>query len=87
MLQIFDGNNDRNTVVSAFFETPVKATFMRIRPTEWHDHISMRFEVVGSEGNMLYFNGVLKNNIVKRNVCVIANSSIQLPFLNSLSHV
>ncbi|XP_072042888.1 EGF-like repeat and discoidin I-like domain-containing protein 3 [Amphiura filiformis] len=46
---IFDGNTDQTTVVSNLFPTPVVASYIRIIPTAWHDHISMRFELVGCE--------------------------------------
>ncbi|XP_072045785.1 uncharacterized protein [Amphiura filiformis] len=45
----FDGNTDQETVVTNFFKTPVTARYIRIRPTEWNNHISMRFELLGCE--------------------------------------
>jgi hypothetical protein len=55
VLQIFNGNTDQSTVVTALFDTPVQAAVVRIVPTEWHNHISMRFEVLGCEGNVLSY--------------------------------
>ncbi|XP_072042890.1 macrophage mannose receptor 1-like [Amphiura filiformis] len=46
---IFDGNTDQTTVVTNLFPTPVIASYIRILPTAWHVHISMRFELVGCE--------------------------------------
>ncbi|XP_072035554.1 uncharacterized protein [Amphiura filiformis] len=46
---IFDGNTDRTTVVTNLFLVPVIASFIRIIPTEWNGHISMRFELLGCE--------------------------------------
>ncbi|XP_072020462.1 uncharacterized protein [Amphiura filiformis] len=46
---IFDGNTDQTTVVTNFFHTPVTASYIRILPTEWNNHISMRFELLGCE--------------------------------------
>ncbi|XP_072018223.1 uncharacterized protein [Amphiura filiformis] len=46
---IFNGNMDKNTVVTALFPEPVQAHSFRIFPTEWHQHISMRFELIGCE--------------------------------------
>lgn len=42
----FDGSTDPNTVVVVIFPYPVRASFIRIRPTAWESHISMRFEVL-----------------------------------------
>ena len=47
--QIFDGNSDQTTVVTVYFPTPVNATFIRIRPTDWEGWISMRFDILGCE--------------------------------------
>ena len=33
------------------FSSPVRARFVRLLPTEWNNHISMRFEVLGCDGN------------------------------------
>ncbi|XP_072042884.1 alpha-N-acetylgalactosamine-specific lectin-like [Amphiura filiformis] len=46
---IFDGNTDQTTVVTNLFHTPVIASYIRILPTEWYGHISIRFELVGCE--------------------------------------
>ena len=36
------GNNDRHTVVSHAIQAPVGTTAIRLLPTHWHRHISMR---------------------------------------------
>ena len=51
-IQVFDGNTDRNTAVSSLFPKPFQATHIRIRPTAWQSHISMRFEILGCEGTL-----------------------------------
>ena len=64
VVQILDGNNDANTVVSNVFPTPVKASYVRIRPITWNNHISMRFELLGCEGRykgLLALDGALTN--------------------------
>ncbi|XP_029200554.2 uncharacterized protein LOC114965136 [Acropora millepora] len=43
----FLGNADQNTVVSHELDTPIRARYIRFRPTEWHGHISMRVELYG----------------------------------------
>ncbi|XP_072017843.1 lactadherin-like [Amphiura filiformis] len=47
----FNGSTDRNTVVVVLFHSPVRASFIRIRPTAWHNHISMRFEVLACDNS------------------------------------
>ncbi|XP_072033081.1 lactadherin-like [Amphiura filiformis] len=46
---IFDGSTNQNTVVTNLFPAEVTAAYIRIVPTAWHGHISMRFELVGCE--------------------------------------
>ena len=45
--QVFKGNTNQNTIVAGWFPSRVLATFIRIRPTEWHNGICMRFELLG----------------------------------------
>ncbi|XP_033118233.1 lactadherin-like isoform X2 [Anneissia japonica] len=44
----FVGNSDMDTAVTNIFCEPVFAQFVRIHPTNWYRHISLRFEVLGS---------------------------------------
>lgn len=39
----FTANNDNNTKQSIVFSTPIQARTLRIVPTAWHNHISLRF--------------------------------------------
>ncbi|XP_033111516.1 lactadherin-like [Anneissia japonica] len=53
----FDGNSDQDTTVTNIFYTHVYAQFIRIHPISWHNHISLRFEVLGCQvwpGNRLH---------------------------------
>ena len=45
------GNSDKNTEKENIFISPVRAAFVRLLPTAWHNHISLRFEVLGCNGN------------------------------------
>ncbi|XP_072016973.1 lactadherin-like [Amphiura filiformis] len=49
---IFVGNTDQTTVVTNLFPTLVEASFIRILPTKWNEHISLRFEVLGCQENI-----------------------------------
>ncbi|CDW82599.1 UNKNOWN [Stylonychia lemnae] len=40
-----DGTNSPDSINNKHFKEPFIATTVRIVPTEWHGHISMRFEV------------------------------------------
>ena len=46
-LQIFIGNSDRNTIKGNVFDPPIKARYVRIYPTAWVNHISLRAEFYG----------------------------------------
>lgn len=48
------GNSDRNTKVGHILKSPLTARYIRIRPTNWYGHVSMRFDLYGcTEGNAL----------------------------------
>ncbi|KAL9975104.1 hypothetical protein ACROYT_G012220 [Oculina patagonica] len=42
---LFQGNTDPDTVVSHDLNPIIKARYIRVRPTKWHDYISMRIEL------------------------------------------
>ena len=46
-LQVFIGNSDRNTIKGNVFDPPMKARYVRIYPTAWVNHISLRAEFYG----------------------------------------
>ena len=46
----FTGNSDQDTHVPNKFNTSVRAKFIRLLPTQWTGHISLRFEVLGCDG-------------------------------------
>ncbi|XP_071963293.1 retinoschisin-like isoform X2 [Antedon mediterranea] len=43
----FPGNFDQDTLVTNMFTSAVYARIVRIHPTNWHSHISLRFEILG----------------------------------------
>ncbi|XP_033116611.1 adipocyte enhancer-binding protein 1-like [Anneissia japonica] len=43
----FVGNSDEDTTVTNMFSEPIYANFVRIHPTDWYRHISLRFEILG----------------------------------------
>ena len=47
--RIFDGNTNSNTKVRNYFASAVKARYIRIHPTAWVNHISMRMGVLTCE--------------------------------------
>ena len=52
--QIFGGNVDENTPEYNFLHPHIEATYIRFHPWTWHNHISMRAEVYGCNGNLLF---------------------------------
>eukprot|EP00163_Fabomonas_tropica_P018615 TRINITY_DN32_c0_g1_i1.p1 TRINITY_DN32_c0_g1~~TRINITY_DN32_c0_g1_i1.p1 ORF type:complete len:1693 (-),score=558.43 TRINITY_DN32_c0_g1_i1:161-5239(-) len=54
---IFRGNSDPTTVVSHILPDYVKARFIRVIPTKFHSHISMRMELYGRMHVMRRFLG------------------------------
>jgi len=49
--KVFDGNKDRDSIVYHKLKSPIQARFIRLRPTAWYGHISMRMELYGCLGN------------------------------------
>ena len=47
IIQVFDGNNDEDTVKSHNLNPPITARYIRFRPIEWHVWIAMRVELYG----------------------------------------
>ena len=60
-LQVLVGNSDSETVVKHGLTPPIKARYIRLTPTAWNVHISMRMELYGCLGNWP-FNPTLKPN-------------------------
>ena len=53
--QVFDGNEDSDTVVLNKLTQPITARYIRLLPIEWHTHISMRIEIYGCPGMFIFF--------------------------------
>nr|XP_034324818.1 EGF-like repeat and discoidin I-like domain-containing protein 3 [Crassostrea gigas] len=47
----FEANSDRTTPVTNTLPSPIVARYLRLYPTEHHDYRSLRFDVIGCEGN------------------------------------
>ncbi|XP_078365168.1 EGF-like repeat and discoidin I-like domain-containing protein 3 isoform X2 [Oculina patagonica] len=45
---IFQGNTEKDTVVYHDLNPIIEARYIRVRPTQWHVHISMRMELYSS---------------------------------------
>ena len=59
--RVFAGVSDRNTIVEHDF-TPTLARYVRVHPTAWLGHISLRWEVYGCEPSFSNEWGMFKNN-------------------------
>ncbi|XP_033116617.1 lactadherin-like isoform X3 [Anneissia japonica] len=49
----FVGNSDHDTMVTNILSDPVYAQFVRVHPTDWYSHISLRFEVLGCSADKM----------------------------------
>ena len=58
-LQVFIGNSDRNTIKGNVFDPPMKARYVRIYPTAWVNHISLRAEFYGLPLRKCYLTQIL----------------------------
>ena len=53
--QELDGNTDHDTVVYHHLNPPITARFLRIKPTAWQQHISMRIELYTYRGMLAHY--------------------------------
>jgi len=49
-VQVFDGNEDSDSIVYHKLNPPIQASYIRLRPTGWSIHISLRMELYGCFG-------------------------------------
>ena len=56
--QVFEANEDSDTVVLNKLSQPITASYIRLLPIEWHNHISMRIEIYGCPGIFFTFNNL-----------------------------
>ena len=47
--KMFKGNTDAHSLRHSYLEHPVSARFVRVHVTDWHDHPSLRLEIVGCQ--------------------------------------
>ncbi|XP_066278744.1 uncharacterized protein [Branchiostoma lanceolatum] len=47
--KVLSGNSDQNTEVRHLLDPPVTARYVRFWPQTWHNHLSMRVEVLGQD--------------------------------------
>ena len=46
--EVFKGNSDKDTIITNTLNPPIaRAQFVRILPQKWHNHISLRFDILG----------------------------------------
>ena len=48
--KLFKGNSDAHSLRHSYLEHPVKARFIRVHVVTWHEHPSLRLEIVGCQG-------------------------------------
>ena len=48
--QVFNGNQDSDTVVYNKINAVITTRFIRLLPLQWHNRISMRLEMFGCPG-------------------------------------
>ncbi|XP_052813993.1 inactive carboxypeptidase-like protein X2 [Mya arenaria] len=44
---VFNGNTDRDTIVTSMLPSDVIALCVRLNPVKWNEHISLRFDILG----------------------------------------
>ena len=48
-LQVFSGNTDSHNVKVSYLEHPVTARFLRLHVQTWHNHPSLRMDIIGCQ--------------------------------------
>ena len=49
MLQLLGGNKDAHTVKVSYLEHPVTARFLRLHVQAWHNHPSLKMDIIGCQ--------------------------------------
>ncbi|XP_028419313.1 uncharacterized protein LOC114545227 [Dendronephthya gigantea] len=49
LVKVFNGNNNRNTIVRQIVSPVIVTQYIRIHPKSWHGHISMRVDFAGCQ--------------------------------------
>ena len=60
LLQVFKGNSDSHGLRHSYLEHPVDARFVRIHVVDWHNHPSLRMELIGCQGNIKLYKVIHK---------------------------
>ena len=57
MLQLLGGNKDAHTVKVSYLEHPVTARFLRLHVQAWHNHPSLKMDIIGcqSKSHQVYY--------------------------------
>ena len=50
--KVFEGNVDSYSVKHSYLDQPIIARFVKFHTIHWHQHPSMRVELVGCQGNV-----------------------------------
>ena len=50
--KVFEGNVDAYSVKHSYLDQPIIARFVKFHTIHWHQHPSMRVELVGCQGNV-----------------------------------
>ena len=48
-LQLLSGNTDSHTVKVSYLEHPVTARFLRLHVQAWHNHPSLKMDIIGCQ--------------------------------------
>ena len=51
--KVFKGNEDSDSIVYHQLNPPIKAHYIKLRPTAWYGHISLRMELCGCSAGMI----------------------------------
>ena len=57
VLQLLGGNKDAHTVKVSYLEHPVTARFLRLHVQAWHNHPSLKMDIIGcqSKSHQVYY--------------------------------
>ena len=53
IVQVFNGNKDSDNIAYHKLNPPIQAGYIRLRPTAWSNHVSLRMELYGCLGMII----------------------------------
>ena len=63
--QLLSGNTDSHTVKVSYLEHPVTARFLRLHVQAWHNHPSLKMDIIGCQSRCFIYKEEVGRGLVR----------------------